>query len=213
MAANIYKNSAGERVPGVTTVISNNLGWNKQALMWWANQQGLAGHSHRDVSGAAADAGTVAHYLIECRIKGFEPDLKPYGEESLIKAYQALENFDRWAKTFDFQVVATETAFVSEEHGYGGMIDCVAYVQGQFCITDWKTSNAVYADHLIQLAAYHYGWNEINPDHQLTGGAHLLRFSKEDAAFTHHWIGDLSAPWEAFKHLLELNKLSKLIKP
>jgi hypothetical protein len=206
-----YRNSVGERVPGVTTVISTNLGWNKQALMWWANQVGQEGRSHRDVSGAAADAGTCAHYLIECRIKNKEPDTRNFDDDCLSLAYQALENFDRWAKTFELEVVDTEVPFVSELYGYGGCIDCPAYVQGDLCIVDWKTSKAVYPDHVIQLAAYYQGWNETNPDHQLTGGAHLLQLGKEDASFSHHWYGDLAKPWEAFKHLLELHKLKKLI--
>jgi len=29
-----YKNAKGERVSGTTTIISQNLGWNKQALMY-----------------------------------------------------------------------------------------------------------------------------------------------------------------------------------
>ena len=31
-----YKTTAGERVPGVTTVLGAQLAWNKGALMYWA---------------------------------------------------------------------------------------------------------------------------------------------------------------------------------
>jgi hypothetical protein len=42
-----YLSASGKRLPGVTTVISKNLGWNKQALINWANQCGLSGKRHR----------------------------------------------------------------------------------------------------------------------------------------------------------------------
>jgi hypothetical protein len=36
-----YKNRAGKRLSGATTVISANLGWNKEALKWWASRLAL----------------------------------------------------------------------------------------------------------------------------------------------------------------------------
>src|SRR5919109_4727037 len=36
-----YISSTGKRLPGVTPVVSKNLGWNKQALISWANECGL----------------------------------------------------------------------------------------------------------------------------------------------------------------------------
>jgi hypothetical protein len=41
----IYKTKDGLRVPGVTTVIGGNLGWNKQALMYWAWNEGIEGRN------------------------------------------------------------------------------------------------------------------------------------------------------------------------
>ena len=69
-----YRLKDGSRISGTTTIISQNLGWNKQALMYWANQEGLSGRNHRDTAQRAADAGTIGHYLIDCDIKGIQPD-------------------------------------------------------------------------------------------------------------------------------------------
>ena len=70
-----YKNAAGQRISGVTTIIGTNLGWNKEPLMYWANRIGReTGLGHREVSKLAADSGTVCHEMIDCEIKGRELD-------------------------------------------------------------------------------------------------------------------------------------------
>ena len=38
-----YKTQSGEIVRGVTTIIGENLGWNKNALIGWARKQALSG--------------------------------------------------------------------------------------------------------------------------------------------------------------------------
>jgi len=107
MPANIYKTADGKRVPGVTTVIGGNLGWNKQALMYWANQVGLDGRNHREVSEEAADTGTIAHAMVEAELKGLDwkelVDIKGVTDEQLGRAENAYlawmekggENVDR----------------------------------------------------------------------------------------------------------------------
>ena len=65
-----YKNAKGVRIPGNTTVINGNLGWSKNGLMYWAWEQGRNGKDFRQSRDDAADAGTLAHALIEADIKG-----------------------------------------------------------------------------------------------------------------------------------------------
>ena len=89
-----YKLKDGTKVSGVTTIISQNLGWNKQQLMYWANQMGLEGKNHREVSQKAADAGTLAHALIEADIKEVEYIVPPqYPPAVISKAETCLLNF------------------------------------------------------------------------------------------------------------------------
>ncbi len=47
MPAIVYRNQLGVRVPGTTTIISANLGWNKQALMWCSRTSGRSTSSNR----------------------------------------------------------------------------------------------------------------------------------------------------------------------
>jgi len=59
-----YYNAEGKRLPSVTTVIGK---WKDsiEGLLGWANKCGMEGKHHRDVSGDAADSGTLTHLMVE----------------------------------------------------------------------------------------------------------------------------------------------------
>jgi hypothetical protein len=215
MALQSYKTKDGLKVPGVTTVIGQNLGWSKDALMYWAWQEGTEGRNFRETSQSATDAGTIAHDLIECNIKGRDFDDKPYFlldnlDDLMEKAHKCLDNFIHWKSQISFDVIATETKIVSEALRYGGMLDCVARVNGVVCLFDWKSSKAIYGDYWIQVAAYVNLWNETHDDKM--EGAQLLRIDKNGDAWDFHYKGDLSKYFEAFKYLRGLERLRKELK-
>ena len=227
-----YKNSKDERIPGVTTIIGQNLGWNKQQLMWWANQMGLDGKNHREVAQEAADAGTIAHEMIEYDIKGKDwfvdqtsDFLKKY-KEIIDKAETCYINFLDWKKQVKFEVIHSEIHLVSEIYQYGATPDCIAEINGKLSLFDWKTGSGVYPDMLIQLAAYKQVWEEncstiadVGAEElktycgdPLLGGFYLLRIGKEDASWHwHHW-DTLPEAWECFKHLRKLHDFQKVLK-
>ena len=204
----------GKRVSGVTTIISGNLGWNRQQLMYWAWEQGREGKDYRKTSEAAASAGTIAHAMIEAELKGVQFTQQiPSGTESeiLSKAETAYLAWLEWKGLVDFQLLGSEVSLVSVKHGFGGTID-VAAVKKRPCILDLKTSGGVYPDHLIQLAAYGELWNENHPEQKIEG-YYLLRLGKEDGSFHYHYWPSLPTAWEAFLCLLRLHELKKKIKP
>lgn len=209
MPAIDYRNAKGERLSGVTTIISANLGWNKQQLMYWANQQGLSGKNHRDTAQAAADAGTLAHAMIEQEITG-----KPHGitadEETVSLAETAYLAWLEWCQANRFEVIASEKSLVSEKYQFGGTID-IARVRDKRVILDLKTSNGIYPDHRIQVAAYGLLWNENYPD-ELIEGYEILQIGKERGNFAHYFWPELNNELEAFLCLLKLHQLKKLIK-
>jgi hypothetical protein len=210
-----YKLADGTRVKGVTTIIGSNLGWNKEQLKVWAWREGQSGRDLRKTAQAACDAGTIAHYLIECYLKKTEPDLKQYDKvpDLISLAQQAFANFLEWKAMTRMEPLHMEPHLVSEDYKYGLTPDCIATVSGKVSLFDWKTSKSgVYSDMLMQLAAYEHGWNENNPDQPIEGGAYLLRIIKTDASFHfHHW-GNLQLPWEAFKSLLIIDSMKKDIE-
>jgi len=209
MARIIYKNKAGERLPGVTTIIAG-LGWNKEGLMWWANQMGLEGKSHRDVAEKAADAGTLAHAMIELELKGRPaPQTGDIDPAIVSRAETAYLGWCQWAELVKFQLIASELSLVSEKHGFGGTLD-IAAIQGVHSIIDLKTSGNIYPDHWIQVAAYGRLYNE-NYEAKIEA-YYILRIDKLTGGFDHSYRPELNDAWEAFQCLLRLHQLKNKIK-
>ena len=95
-----YVTKKGKKCRSVTTILGNNLGWNKQVLIGWARRQALAGHDPELVLKEAANIGTLTHYLVECDIKDEIPDTSTYSAEQIEKANNGFEGFKQWRKAY-----------------------------------------------------------------------------------------------------------------
>jgi hypothetical protein len=148
--------------------------------------------------------------LAECHIKKIKPVIpKDIEADTLKKARAAYASYRTWQRTSRVKIVESEVLLVSETHQFGGQIDAIGLLKGEYCLIDFKTSNGTYADHLIQLAAYRALWEENHPDKLLTGGFHLLRFGKNEGDFHQHFYQQLDRGWIAFSALLELHRQKK----
>ena len=198
----IYKDAAGNRVPSVTTIISRFK--ESGGLLFWANQAGLDGQTLDEARRPAATAGTLAHELVEAHLnQRTVPDMM--GDEEVgAKARAAFATYVRWHAMTKLLVRHTEVSLVSERHKFGGRLDAVGDVGGKLVLVDWKTSNSVYADYLLQLAGYRILWEENYPDHRLTGGFHLCRFAKEHGDFSHHYFKSLDLEAGTFLAMRQL---------
>lgn len=212
-----YKLKDKTRVPGTTTVIGRFK--ESGGLLYWACEQGKAierGEINNlyDKRDEAADAGTLAHSLVENHIKKLpELDLSGYPDEIIKLAKQGFENYLLWAANTKIKIVYQEIELVSEEFRFGGCPDAIGIdSEKRYCLPDWKTSNGIYVDYLIQLAAYKHLWEVNHPDKPLTGGFHLCRFSKENADFAHHYWSELDDAWTQFKLLREAYDIDKKLK-
>lgn len=209
-----YRSAGGDRLPSVTTILSRFK--ESGALMKWAYTTGRehgrlealgqdAPTSLYDVSGKAADIGTAAHAMVEAHIKGGNPlECVSYcalNAEDQARAHNAYTTYLDWQQMSRLEIVEQEIYLVSEQHRFGGTPDAIGLVRGELCLVDWKTSNGVYADYLLQLAAYRLLWEENNPDRLLAGGFHLCRFSKDFGDFSHHYYRELDGALEMFLHL------------
>lgn len=204
----------GKPVPGVTSVLSRFK--ESGALMYWAWDQGRQGKDFRETKQAAADAGTLAHDMVEHDIYGQRFDESGCDPHSLQAARGAFNAYQEWKSQTSLKVAEAEMPLVSRVHRFGGTLDAI-FIQGKLALGDWKTSNGVYADYLLQLAAYEILWDEHFPDRPITGGFHLLRFSKQTdpsgpISFSHHYWSQLDIAKEQFLHLLAAYKLDKRVK-
>ncbi len=222
-----YFNEEGKRLGGVTYVIGQNCGWNKDALMAWSNREGLAGRNIKDsrekrsTAGIAADIGTAAHSMIEAHILGFEPEvfaadhLAVLTEEQQDKARNGFGAFVRWFRNQRVRIVATELYGVDEEYQTGYCLDAlgIEVESDTFSLYDWKSSKGTYADHFVQAAAY-----TVFEERRLTRwldkpvrfeGAHVVRVNKLNGNFKHvFWTREsLEVGWKAFTWLRALHEV------
>lgn len=209
MAHPVYKLASGERVPSVTTVLSRFK--DSGALIHWAWEQGRDGKDYRETRDKAANAGTCAHKMVECHIRGQEFDPTPYDEQTLQKARTAFGAFMEWANSSQLKPAYTECSMISENYRFGGTLDTIL-IHGKLAIGDWKTSGGVYSDMLAQVAAYGKLWEENHPDMPITGGYHIVRFDKTHGDFGHHWFAELEDGWEYFKLTRAAYDIDKRLK-
>jgi len=226
-----YRTKSGERIPSVTTILSRFK--ESGGLVQWAYKQGrehenlamrdLPGPAHLyDVVGKAAEAGTIAHDMIEQNLLAGRlylpdeplPDTAANADEFVIaKARNSFAQFLKWNAQTKLKVIMTEKSLVSEAHRYGGTWDGIGRdVDGRLVLIDWKTSNAVYGDYLYQLAAYAILIEEVMPELGPVTGFHLLRVAKEHADFAHHYYGELDRERRGFLLMRELYEIDAVTK-
>ena len=209
MAHQRYRLADGTIVPGVTTIVGL---LNKPHLVAWANRMGLQGIDTTAYTAAAAGAGTCAHEMIQAMVGGPEGDFSKYTGEEIEAAQNAADKFREWLQNHDMQTHLIEEQLVSERHRVGGTIDWYGELDGKMTLVDIKTSGNVYAEHVIQVAAY----AQILKDEDYpVEDVRILRFSWEDD--DDHRDMSLSgrlleAGFNIFLHLREVYDLQKEIK-
>lgn len=223
----------GKGVPGVTTILSRFK--ESGALIGWAYKTGVSeglkeglgeGIAARSVYKAAteeaSDIGSVVHDMVEAHLYGEDPlqklvDLQKLGRDrdAYVKMEQKAElafgSYLAWERTTRFEITETETPYVSKVYGYGGTLDAVGHLGGELVLLDWKTSNAVYTDYLLQVAAYAILYEENHPQKTIKA-CHLARFSKNSGNFTHHAFRSLEVPKRMFLLLREAYDLDTELK-
>jgi len=210
-----YLTAGGLRVPSVTTITGRFK--NADALIAWANREGLAGRTAEEARDAAADAGHIAHDWIRDTVAGRPLTPFPYSPEEMVdKAKRALEAFHTWADEVSLRVVAVEIPLVHEDLLFGGTWDGIGIVSGVLRVLDWKSGNRCYPEHLVQVAAYR---ELLRAERERLGdealpvpeGAALVRLDKETGTPTARLFDAdaLDLGWDYFaklRHLYELEK-------
>jgi hypothetical protein len=209
-----YKNKDGKRVPGCTTIVGRFK--DSGGLIQWAYKCGLDGLDINKVRDDAADAGSLAHDMIDAHLhKGIAPSAIGLVGTN---AEHAFLGYLEWAEQTNLKVEASEISLVSERHQFGGTFDAVVSA-GKLVLLDYKTSSGIYTDMLIQVAGgYSLLWAEHYPDKPLQG-MDLLRISKPQDEHSpvsfhhHHWSAEIFLiAQEAFLHMRAMYELDKKLK-
>lgn len=148
----------------------------------------------------AVDIGTLVHKRVEAEIRrelGQDVDIPEIPEVEVVggrqkphPAWAAYQAYLAWRREHDVRPVAVEKRVYSRRLGFAGTADFEGYVDGQYCFGDWKTSEAVYGEYPIQLAAYRAAEMEMRGDYVTPIGGLILRFPKSGGSFEAHDV-----PW------------------
>ena len=96
----------------------------------------------------ATTFGSNAHYALEQYIAN---GVVPHDMDM----FRVIGAFNSWAKSNQIELLPNMCEVtVAHSDGYAGTIDAVAIKGDELVIVDWKTSNGLYAEHMLQVAAY-----------------------------------------------------------
>lgn len=213
-AHTLYRKQDGTIVPGGSTICK--VGEDQSHLISWAWNLGQKGEDYRKVTDFAADAGSVAHFLIQCGFEGEQPDLSDYSRSAIDVGSQIYDKFQRAWGDSQLEWVASEVQLVSENFNYGGTLDLIARDKsGALCLIDIKSQPRIYGSVYRQIAGYEYLWNEVKEE-KLSKRV-VFRHGKEDPDDIEvRWLGDMTKHWEVFQSQLNLyyafRALNKKIK-
>ncbi|MCS5657630.1 MAG: hypothetical protein NZ762_04135 [Dehalococcoidia bacterium] len=180
----------------VETALKKRSGTREAITPEWISQViSEARRRPEQVRDQAADFGTQAHVAIDQIVQGLEPQIPP--EMELV-----VNNFTEWRRDANLDLHLTETMVFSDKYRYAGAMDAIAYRDGSLVALDWKTSNGLYPEYALQVAAY------ANALAEMTGKpvteAWTVRFGKTTPEFEARQVIDLEKSFIAFRAALYL---------
>jgi len=213
-------------IPGVTTIIGSQLGWNKQPLIAWARREAIAGNDPTKVRDKAAEIGTLCHLLIKRHIAnaltknldiddvidGYADIYGEYSASAITRGKTAYLAFMDWENENNPRYMQNEVVVIHKRYRYGGTFDLLAKVNDKITLIDFKTGNGFYPEYIIQLAAY---YNALPATlKRKTTAWQILQIDKDTGDFHLHNITNKSIDdgWRAFKYLRRLYDLQKMMK-
>lgn len=157
----------GVKYPSVTQILGVI---NKPFLVPWANKLGKEGKTVNEVTQPSMVIGTLTHALIEEHSRWIAAGSRPHEPEKYLRsiydvttpeeegiAKTALHCFGLYMdfySEFKPEPKASELSIISKGMNYAGTIDSLCEIKGKKYLIDYKTSDKVYPEYKLQLAAY-----------------------------------------------------------
>jgi len=139
----------------------------KQLAVWMAK----TGFDEAEViKKEAGEKGSRVHKGLEILIgegEVFHNDCFSDGEgntkEITAEEYEAIMSFWSWANEVKPKFLASEKTIFNEKYQYAGTLDCMAEIDGQIYLIDFKTSANIYLSHEVQVSSYFHA-DDIKAD-------------------------------------------------
>lgn len=215
-----YKNSRGEPVPATGDI--NGRWMDRSRLLYWAFNRGREGCA-KLYDDSALNIGACVHQMIELDLRDrLSRDIEFYATTTLPdptqleKATISFAAFRKWRAEFHVDPHTLESSLVSERLQFGGTLDVVAHIRGALGLLEFKTSNELYEDHVMQLAAYSILWEEAHPYEPLAS-FHVVLLPKDGGApihreFTREQLTPFRQKFELLRRAYDLDRITNSAK-
>lgn len=166
----------------------------------------------RAVRDKSADKGTTIHDIVskyisyKLGILAKPPVLpkEPKDDSPITNGYLA---FREWEAKHNVKFIATEVLVYSKKYNFVGTLDCIAEVDGEYCLIDFKTGNGIYWDMILQVSGYNIAHEEETG--KKFDRCWIVRFGKETAEF---YTKDFKVSPKLNKAFLSCHYLSSIQK-
>lgn len=160
-----YLNKAGDKVPGVTTVLKNVSTMDTDILCNWAARMAREGRDWRNVRRDAGKHGSLLHDLCEKRLPhdlGVADRPPEVNEDDWYKLQLSYKAIADWYVKHEPKIIYAEEPLVSEEYQFAGTPDAVwnltkdvaPWKAGAQVLGDYKTGKMIGPKEVAQMAAY-----------------------------------------------------------
>lgn len=181
----------------------------KPALVHWGAKLGREGKSPDKELKTAGRIGTIGHFLFQCDLLGWEPDLSDCDGDEVKTAQVAFGAYRTWFEQSGLRPVAVEMQLVSECYRFGGTIDLIGLDENEdLTLVDFKTSNGLYDSYDFQVAAYATLFEE-NFRRLPIRNLLLVRLDKTKGVHQIRQLTSWKRQWEVYVALLRLAKRIK----
>jgi len=142
----------------------------------------IAVNAYKAKQEEALSIGTEVHewvskYILFRLMKGKTPSIPKK------KAVQAgITAFLKWFNGSEVIFYESERLVYSRRHGFVGMADAVAMVNGDLTVLEFKTSKDIYTEHFLQAEAYRMAYEE-EMGTKIPIKSMILHFNKESGGF------------------------------
>ena len=178
--------------PSATTIL--NAYPQSAHLTKWIAEQGW--NEAQEIKSAAGVRGTRVHTGIEALLGGAllrKPDFS-------LDEFFRLTTFVRWYEAYKPEIIALEMPVFSKKGGYAGRLDCIARVNGQVMILDWKTSSSIHENFPLQFAAYATAIEEAT-DIKIEATAAIQMGAKKKDGYRFVLFPDWHDHYKVFQHV------------
>jgi len=209
-----FYNAEGDRIISVTAITgiidksAALMGWAIRLMGEYLLQQKAKGNNkitdelidtakrkYREAQKEARDRGKETHEWISKWIKGEKPDMPE--DMQIVNGISA---FLKFQKENQFKWTDSEIVCYSQKHQYAGFIDAIANKKKQKILVDFKSSNGIYPEMIMQVIGYVIAWEEEHK--KKIDRAMIIKFGKETGDFEMREIEITKENKEAFIGLL-----------